>query len=155
MAFYSLIRSFVIYNQAMIAPGQASETLNIPTSTLRRLAKEFQEYLSPQTGRKRSYTIEDLDTFRKIRELLDAGMTYEDIKPRLQIVESKDDQPRDLAIIPELINQLKIASETVQKMRSEMDQQDQRIKGLEDWIALPWYGKIITKPPGFINPPSD
>lgn len=147
MVIRPLTRSQVIYNQAMITPGQASETLNIPPSTLRRIAKEFQEYLSPQTGRKRSYTLEDLDTFRKIREMLDAGMNYDDIKPRLQIIDTNEDQPKDLAIIPELITQLKLASETVQTMRSEMDQQDQRIKALEDWIVLPWYQKIIRKPP--------
>jgi len=87
--------------------------------------------------------------------MLDTGMTYEDIKPRLQIVDTKEDQPKDLAIIPELINQLKLASETVQKMKSEMGQQDQRIKALETWIALPWYKKLITRPPDFINPTSD
>jgi DNA-binding transcriptional MerR regulator len=133
----------------MIKPGQASDTLDIPPSTLRRLANEFEDYLSPQTGRFREYTLEDLDTFRRIRELLSHGMTYEDVKTRLQVLEkpSEDQEVKDLAIVPELIKSLQIASDQLATLQAKSDDQDKRIKALEAWLALPWYRKLFTKPP--------
>jgi len=133
----------------MIKPGQASETLNIPPSTLRRLANEFEDYLSPQTGHYREYSLEDLDTFRKIRELVSHGQTYKDIKPKLQVLEkpSENQEPKSLAIVPELIKSLQIASDQLATLQAKADTQDQRIKALEAWIALPWYRKMFTKPP--------
>jgi len=153
----TLIRSCLLYNQTMIKPGQASDTLDIPPSTLRRLAKEFEDYLSPQTGRFREYTLEDLDTFRKIRELLSHGMTYKDVKTRLQVLEkpSEDQEPKSLAVVPELIKSLQIASDQLATLQAKTDKQDQRIKALEAWIALPWYQKLFTEPSDFTNPTSD
>ena len=147
MSYRPLIRLHLIYNQAMITPGQASETLNVPPSTLRRWAKKFEDFLSPQTGSHRAYTLEDINTFRKIRDLLANGQTYKSIKEQLNIVETPKDQTKALATIPDLIQALQFASDQLANMKSQMDRQDERIKALEAWIALPWYRKIFTKPP--------
>jgi len=157
---------------AMIKPGQASEALNIPPSTLRRIANEFEDFISPQTGSHRSYTLEDLDLFRKIRDLLSHGLTYEEIKPRLQIVSAAEDhpqdKPKDLAIVPEIIKQLTLASEMVSDLQAqiedlknsdqtksqEISELQKRLNTLEArlaWQSLPWFKKIFADPSEYFN----
>ncbi len=131
----------------MITPGQASETLNTPHSTLRRWAKTFEDHLSPQTGSHRVYTLEDLNTFRKIKDLLDHGHTYNSIKKQLDIVETPEDQEKGLSTVPDMIQALQIANDQLVSLNSKLEDQNQRIEKLEAWAALPWYKKIFTKPP--------
>ena len=145
----TVTRSLSDYNQVMFTPNQICETLMVPPSTLRRWARVFVDHLSPQKGknRHRSYTKEDLNTFRKIRDLLADGLTYEGVKQNLDIVEKPEDQTKDLATLPDIVQSLQIASDHLATMQTKLDQQDQRIKDLEGWISLPWYKRITTKPP--------
>lgn len=156
----------------MIKPSQASEALNIPPSTLRRLAKEFENYLSPQTGSHRSYTLEDLDTFRKIHKMLSSGMTYKEAKDKLQIIDPSENEVTDLAIVPEIINQLTLSNEIINDLQNQIDKlkiQDQnktesiikmnqkleKLESLYKWDRLPWYKKIFIDPSDYFNPTSD
>jgi len=131
----------------MITPGQASETLSIPASTLRRLANTFEKYLSPQTGSHRAYTLEDINTFRKIKEMLHQGLNYKDIKKQLEVVETPADVSKEIATIPGIIQALQIATDQLATMQTHIEKQDQKIKQLEDWINTPWYKRINKKPP--------
>ena len=131
----------------MITPKQASETLNTPPSTLRRWAKTFEDNLSPQTGSHRSYTLEDIYIFQKIKNLLDHGQTYKDIKEQLNIVETPEDQEKDISTIPDIIQTLQFSNEQLVTLKSKLEDQNKRLNKLEAYIALPWYQKIFTKPP--------
>ena len=134
----------------MFTPGQVSETLSTPASTLRRWAKVFESHISPQTGSHRAYTLEDINTFRKVKEMLGQGFTYEAVKKNLDIVETPEDQTKDLATLPDMIQALQIATDQLATLQTQADHQDKRIKDLENWIRLPWYKRLFTKPPNMI-----
>ena len=71
----------------MITPAQCAETLSIPASTIRRWANRFAPYLSEQRGKKRSYTISDLDIFRQIHSLSSQGLSLDQIADSLKVRE--------------------------------------------------------------------
>ena len=63
---------------------------------MRRQAKYFAAFLSPQSGKKRSYTIADLDTLKRIQELSAKGLSYDQIAQTLTIVSAP---PADTALV--------------------------------------------------------
>ena len=72
------------------SPGQISEMLKIPASTLRRYSVDFADVLSESasvSGRKRVYTDSDVLLLRKIRELSSQRLEPDEIRSRLQILE--------------------------------------------------------------------
>ncbi len=74
-------------------PGRISEMLGIPSSTLRRYAKDYQEHLSleaQRSGRKRRYTGDDVAVLNRVRRLLNAGNTPEDVNLMLHEVEADE-----------------------------------------------------------------
>lgn len=132
----------------MITPKQISDSLEVPPSTLRRWANRFDNHLSPhEPGKHRSYTPTDFDTFRKIQNLLDQNLTYDEIESKLDLVETPPDKSNSLLLLKDYTQIIEEARANVQILRSQMDNQDKRIKQLEAWISLPWYRKIFTKPP--------
>jgi len=125
----------------MITPRQASETLTIPTSTLRRWSKEFSEHLSPhEKGKHRAYTITDLDTLRKIQELLDQGLRYADIHSRLNAIEKPSENETALLLLKDFTQVLEDNRATLQALNA-------RVNELENWITLPPLKRLFTKPP--------
>jgi len=138
----------------MITPKQVSDSLNVPASTIRRWAARFEEYLSPRKGKKRSYTTGDMDTFRRIRDYSAEGFSLDRIAEMLSVVESPADQSTELLKLSDFIQSLEIAHSTVTKLQNQLDEnsikleeQQARIQALEEYIALPWYKKIVNKPP--------
>ena len=124
-----------------LTPKQVYQTLNVPPSTLRRWAVTFSDYLSPQEpGKHRAYTPGDLVTFRKIQYLLDQGLIYEDIKPKLNVVELPLDPSNSALALTEYTQMIESALASVQSLKSRLDR-------LESWAALPWHKRIFTKPP--------
>jgi len=133
---------------AMITPKQASQSLNVPASTLRRWSKEFSDHLSlHKPGSHREYTTSDMSTLRKIRDHLDQGLRYEDIHNQLDIIEEAPDKSTALLLIEDYTQALEDAQAIVQALKSKMDNQDQRIKALEDYLSMPFHKRIFTKPP--------
>jgi len=150
----------------MLTPGQVSETLNVPSSTLRRWAARFADHLSPQpSGRgHRSYTVDDLNTFRRIRDLSGEGMLLDDITKRLDVVELPPDETKDLITTEGYSRMLDYAVNTLESMQSLIADQGQRItrlegriidagqndndelKRLRKWASLPWWKRIFTPP---------
>ncbi len=129
----------------MLTPKQISETLTVAPSTLRRWSKRFSEHLTPhQPNTHRTYNTSDLETLRKIRDLLDAGLTYDDIEPKLDIIESKETALLNLADYNQVL-ELLLASN--KKQQSQIDAQAQQIERLENYLSQPFYKRIFKKPP--------
>lgn len=155
----------------MLTPGQVSEALDVPPSTLRRWAARFADHLSPQpSGRgHRRYTVDDLNTFRKVRDLSGQGVLLDDIADRLDVVEDPPDQTMDLITTEGYSRMLDYAVNTLEALQatiadqgqritrlegqaSDRDQvtitdQDRELKRLREYIALPWYKRIFKNPP--------
>jgi len=139
----------------MITPKQVSESLNVPSSTIRRWAVRFEDVLSKQESKKRMYTMEDLDTFRKIRDYSKQGKSLDNIADKLKIVASKVDQEQKpetgLILHPELVSFMQNIAEQnvalqlqVDKMRVQQDKQNELIA----WLMLPWWKRLFNQMPG-------
>jgi len=133
----------------MITPKQVSETLDIAPSTLRRWAKRFSDHLSPhEKGKHRSYTPSDLNTFQNIKNLLDQNLTYDEIEKRLDVLPApQTDKQTALLNLADFTQIMEEISANNQILRSQIDKQNERINKLEEYITLPWYKKLFTKPP--------
>ena len=129
----------------MITPKQVSESLNVPSSTIRRWAVRFEDVLSKQESKKRMYTMEDLDTFRKIRDYSKQGKSLDNIADKLKIVSSKVDQEQKpetgLILHPELVSFMQNIAEQNIALQLQVDQLQAQV----DWLMLPWWKKISKK----------
>lgn len=96
-------------------PREAARLLGIPPSTLRTYATEFATLLSTEAGpiitegsgrsRHRRYTDEDLVTLRRIKDLLEAGLSYEVARRQLGVrsagrVERRRRRPTERRLAP-------------------------------------------------------
>jgi len=131
----------------MITPSQVSESLNVPASTIRRWAARFEKHLSPRKGKKRSYTIDDLNTFRKIRDLSNSGHSLNKISEMLDVVEIPEDKTTGLMNLADFVQAFEMVNANMLQLQDKLDDQDQRIKDLEDWINTPFYKRIGKRPP--------
>ena len=129
----------------MITPKQVSESLNVPSSTIRRWAVRFEDVLSKQDSKKRMYTMEDLDTFRKIRDYSKQGKSLDNIADKLKIVSSKVNQEQKpetgLILHPELVSFMQNIAEQNIALQLQVDQLQAQV----DWLMLPWWKKISKK----------
>jgi len=94
---------------ALYDPKTVAEMLDVPTSTLRRYAAEWPQYLSETartTGQKRRYTHEDILILSRLKDLLRARKSDDEIKTALQLVienPQESEQPKNaLALVPQL-----------------------------------------------------
>jgi len=113
----------------MFSPGQASELLEIPPSTLRRYAKLFEKYLSEGARKKRrTYTETDLSKLKQIKELLDAGSTIKEVPDQLgkTLEVQKEDTSTALAL-PGLIEQLKEFQSIFEQQQQEIEEHKQAL----------------------------
>lgn len=131
----------------MITPGQASESLNVPTSTIRRWSARFERHLSKRPGKKRTYTPTDLDTFRRIRDLSTSGFGLDRIDSMLEVVETPTDPTTALITLADFVQSLESAHNQVASLQQRFDEQKARLDALEAWLALPWYKRIGKNPP--------
>jgi len=129
----------------MLTPGQVSKSLNVPTSTIRRWAARFASRLSTRNlapGQKRTYTLDDLETLRRIRDHLASGATLVKIDSLLDVVEKPPDESTALVNIADVAHSLTTAYDMITSLNS-------RITALEEWIKTPWYKRIGKNPPDF------
>ena len=131
----------------MITPHQVSDTLGIPPSTIRRWSVRFESHLSARTGKKRTYTPTDLDTFRRIRDLSASGFGLDRIDSMLDVVERPQDQTTALLTLADFVQSLESAHSQVASLQATIDEQKARLDALESWLALPWYKRISKHPP--------
>jgi DNA-binding transcriptional MerR regulator len=130
----------------MFTPAQVAQTLSVPPSTLRRWAKHFASYLSPQNGKKRSYTVADLDTLRRIQELSAKGLSYDQIAKTLTIVSAP---PADTALVSvaDFAQALESAHAQLASLQAQVAQQAQELDAIKAWLQLPFYKRLGKKPP--------
>jgi DNA-binding transcriptional MerR regulator len=125
----------------MITPKQASKTLTIPSSTLRRWCKEFEDHLTPhEPGKHRTFDASDLDVLRKIRELLNEGLNYQDIHKRLNAIEKPSSEEMSLLILEDF-------TKALENNRASIQALNERVSELEAWITTPAIKRIFRKPP--------
>ena len=130
----------------MFTPAQVAQTLSVPPSTLRRWAKHFASYLSPQSGKKRTYTVADLDTLKRIQELSAKGLSYDQIAQTLTLVSAP---PADTALVSvaDFAQALESAHAQLASLQAQVAQQAQELDAIKAWLQLPFYKRLGKKPP--------
>lgn len=143
----------------MFTPGQVSDMLEIPPSTLRRYVKDYPEHLSKTATKKRGrrYTEADIATLARARELLQQGRKPEETNKLLAVVgqEDPDAQPDSaLALVPSISQALSEVQEQAQALRSILEnvadnqnEANSRLEALEAWARAPGYRRIFGPPP--------
>jgi len=130
----------------VFTPAQVAQTLSVPPSTLRRWAKHFASYLSPQSGKKRVYTIADIDTLKRIQELSAKGLSYDQIAQTLTLVSAP---PADTALVSvaDFAQALESASAQLASLQAQIIQQAEELDAIKAWLRLPFYKRLGKKPP--------
>ena len=130
----------------MFTPAQVAQTLSVPPSTLRRWSKRFAAFLSPQSGKKRTYTIADIDTLKRIQDLSAQGLSYAQIAQTLTIVSAP---PADTALVSvaDFAQALESASAQLASLQAQVTQQAEELDAIKAWLQLPFYKRIGKKPP--------
>lgn len=129
-------------------PAQVSETLGIPASTIRRWAVKFAPYLSEQPGKKRMYTLPDLDVFKRIRDLSAQGLSLDQIANGLQVVEPEQEKSTELLVLDDFVTALQSLYDQNAGLQDQITKQQEQITELQEqlaWVSLPWYKKIGRK----------
>jgi DNA-binding transcriptional MerR regulator len=129
----------------MFTPSQVSETLGIPASTIRRWANRFAPYLSEQPGKKRMYTISDLDMFRQIRTFSSQGLSLDQIADSLKVREPDQVKAVELLALDDFAQALEGLFADNAKLQEQINDQQKQISQLVAWVSLPWY-KRVGKP---------
>lgn len=154
----------------MYTPQQASEMLDIPSSTLRRYANQFAAHLSEHATKQRTrrYTEQDIAILAQARELLREGKAPEQTNELLSVIGAEQPPPdKTLALIPSISQALSEALDTARMLRTQVselsEQQDKhserlssaenklselsdKLDALERESAIPWYRKILKRP---------
>jgi len=130
----------------VFTPAQVAQTLNTPPSTLRRWAKHFTTFLSPQSGKKRTYTIADIDTLKRIQDLSAQGLSYAQISQTLTVVSQP---PADTALISlaDFAQALESAHAQLAAVQAQLTQQACELDAIKAWVRLPFYKRWAKKPP--------
>ena len=130
----------------MFTPAQVAQTLSVPPSTLRRWAKHFAAFLSPQSGKKRTYTVADIDTLKRIQDLSAQGLSYAQISQTLTVVSQP---PADTALISlaDFAQALESAHDQLAAVQAQLTQQAQALDAIKAWLQLPFYKRWAKKPP--------
>ena len=130
----------------MFTPAQVAQTLNTPPSTLRRWAKHFAAFLSPQSGKKRTYTVADIDTLKRIQDLSAQGYTFAQIDQALTVI---DQPPANSALVnlADFAQALESARGQLIAMQAQIDQQADELNAIKEWLRLPFYKRVGKKPP--------
>ena len=130
----------------MVTPKQVSETLNVPSSTIRRWALRFEDVLSKQVGKKRVYTLQDVDTFRKIRDYSKQGRNLDAIEAELRVFKPKvkPTEEKGLIIHPEVLKVLQEINAQNVALQLQVD----KLQAQVNWLMLPWWKRVGKDMPG-------
>lgn len=109
--------------------GNIASLLGVDSSTIRRWAKEFDEFLSDAEGKHRAYTEEDIAVLTTIHTLSKNGLDWGGIKQRLKegyrtdLVEaglSHDNRPINTGAVVQVIDSFAVRAE-LEKVTAERD----------------------------------
>ncbi len=126
----------------LLSPAQAADLLRVSTRTLRRWSATFAGSLSEsgrRSGRKRAYSSQDVDTFRRAQEMLNQNLTLPEVAARLPIIEPGEPTTA-LTLSPE-------ADALIVRMAETVADYVIRLERLEAWARGPWWRRILG-PPG-------
>jgi len=151
----------------MFTPGQLSDMLSIPPSTLRRYVKQFADHLSEEATKKRGrrFTERDVAVLARARELIQQGRSPEEVTALLQVVGDEGEKTEDAAsaldLVPSISRALTEAVDTALALRSEVGDLSEKVEevarsqGATDdellrirkWMNQPWWRRLFGKPP--------
>ena len=143
----------------MFTPGQVSDMLDVPSSTLRRYVKQFAAHLSETATKKRGrrFTEQDIATLARARELLQQGRKPEETNELLAVVGEDDPEAQPdaaLALVPSISAALTEALDAARGLPAEVEDLSEkqggtaaRVDGLETWLREPWYRRLFGSPP--------
>lgn len=77
---------------------------------------------------------------RKIRDLLNQGLNYEDIHKRLNAIEKPSSEEVSLLILEDF-------TQALESNRASIQALTERVNELEEYITTPLIKRIFTKPP--------
>lgn len=137
----------------MITPSQATQALSIPSSTLRRYASQFKEFLSAEANSpRRSYTLSDMETLRRIREMSSNNLSLNQIRELLPLTDQEDESTALLAL-PDFTQALELArakvahlEQALETQEEKIQEQEERLKRIEDHLNSPLFKRILSKP---------
>lgn len=120
-----------------LTPAEVCQSLNLPPSTLRRWATIFDGQLSRKwsPGQKRKYTLDDLNLFRKVQELSEAGHRIDQIKSLVGVVQSDNTDDKALMIPPQVAKALELTDIRILQLQQQLADQQKKI----DYLMTPWY----------------
>lgn len=147
----------------MYNPAAVSEMLNLPPSTLRRLAGQFADLLSETAriaGKKRKYTDDDVLLLKRISQYTRQKKTPEEIRKLLTIVEPEPEKSNALALLPSVLAEFETLrqhlADVESKLTASQERHDQasaelletreRLERLETWLKLPWWKRFSGRP---------
>ena len=140
----------------MITPMQAAESLRCSTSTLRRWASDFEPFLNRRRGVKRLYSVADLATFGRIKELYQQGLTTRGVIDALPIVQEQAEPgspgSRALITLADFAQGLEFVAAANTKLKAQIDEQAAKLQALQlqvEKLSKPWYTRLF----GGQNPP--
>lgn len=151
-------------------PGEVSNLLGVPASTLRRWAVRFEKALSPQdmeAGRHRVYANSDLEVFRQIRDLAAKGHSLRSIENILTVIPPGQAKPEFMPnfepegeptppgeqsqnsalMVLAVSRELGTHNAQIQALQDQINKQNERLAALTEFMALPWYKRIGKRPP--------
>lgn len=132
----------------MLTPGQVANSLNVSPATVRRWSSRFARHLSPQTPkRKRTYTPDDLAVLARVRDMSASGSPLDQIEKALDVSAQSADQSTALITLTDFAESLQIAHARVASLQTQIDKQNAQIKALAEYLALPVFKRLVTKPP--------
>lgn len=130
----------------MLTPKQASDTLQVSTSTLRRWSSDFSPFLGLRKGVRRLYTTDDIATLSRIKDLYKQGMNTLQVTEALPLVQGTNSD-KALINITDFANALALARADNAKLNNAVNELNDRLTALENYLSLPFYKRLGKRPP--------
>ena len=101
--------------------------------------------MSRQVGKRRSYTLQDVEMFRRIAAYSKQGKNLDAIEADLKITmpRVRRADPAGLTVHPEVLRVL----EEINNQNMELQLQVDKLTARLDWLSLPWWKRLFSKQP--------
>ena len=137
----------------MFTSGQVAKMLELPPSTLRRYVSRYGDALSDgaRASRSRRFTDGDVVILQRVRELLSAGKSPDEVDGLLTVVDVAvvDTPPASvLDLIPGIGQELASQRQITRALQLQVDDVSDRLQALENYLARPWYRRRRSRRTG-------
>jgi len=133
---------------ALLTPSQTAELLDIHVRTLRRYCAVLAVALSPtasRKGRKRFFDGGDIEVLQRAQKLMADGRTLAEIA-NVVAVRPADEETTALTLSPEANQAVGAIMERTRALTDDVENQDDRLKKLEEWAKQSWWKKLFSSP---------